>query len=320
MQMDRVHPASAALLLALVAPSAPAQGGGQVDPGRISVDVNLVVLHVSARDHKGDFVSGLRQDDFRVFEDGRPQVIQSFTHEDVPVSLGLVVDNSGSMGRRRADLAAAALALVRSSNPQDEIFIVNFNDKVSLGLPPEKMFSASPAELEKGLNGTQVTGRTRLYDAIDAGLRHVAKGRYDKKALVIISDGGDNASKRNLPQILEEARASNAIIYTIGLFDEHDADQNPQALRKLARATGGEAFIAEKGSEMAPLCERIAADLRHQYTIAYAPSNPRLDRTYRRVRVALEGHHGRVRLRTRKGYIAASASPPQTADRGGGAR
>ena len=209
----------------------------------ISVDVDLVVLHATVRDRKGGFVSGLRKENFRVFEDGVPQEIRVFQHEDVPVAVGLIVDNSGSMGRKRKDVTAAALAFVRSSNPQDEMFVVNFNERISFGLPDTELFSASAAELERALNGVPANGKTALYDAIEAGLAHLKKATLDKKVLIVISDGGDNASHHTLGQVLESAGRSDAIIYTIGLFDEYDEDRNPGVLKKIARATGGEAFL-----------------------------------------------------------------------------
>lgn len=283
----------------------PGQSAVPGDGATIAVDVNLVVLHVTVRDRKGDFVSGLRKEDFGVWENGQPQTIRLFKHEDMPVSLGLIVDNSQSMARKRNDVTAAALAFVRSSNPQDEMFVVNFNERVNLGLPTTKLFSASAPELEKALKGVSAYGTTALYDAIEEGLAHLKRASCPKKVLIVISDGGDNASRHKLPQVLDDAEHSDAIIYTIGLFDEHDADQNPGVLRKIARATGGEAFLPAETSEVVPICERVAADIRHQYTIGYAPSNAKLDNTYRAVRVAAARQHGRrLFVRTRAGYIA----------------
>ncbi len=282
--------------------------------------MNLVVLHATVRDRKGGFVSGLRKEDFQVYEDGAPQAIRVFDHEDVPVAVGLVVDNSGSMGRKRKDVTAAALAFVRSSNPRDEMFIVNFNERVSFGLPDTQLFSASAAELEGALNGVPANGRTALYDAIEAGLDHLKKATLDKKVLIVISDGGDNASHHKLGQVLDDAGRSDAIIYTVGLFDEDDEDRNPGVLRKIARATGGEAFLPEETSQVVPICERIAEDIRNQYTIGYIPSNQKLDNTQRTIKVTATGRHGeKLLVRTRAGYIAspersgpAASSPGET--------
>jgi len=271
-----------------------------------SVDVNLVVLQVAVRNRAGGFVSGLQKQDFQVYEDGRPQAIHLFQHEDVPVSVGLIVDNSASMARKRKDVTAAALTFVRSSNPQDEVFVVNFNQKVSLGLPPAELFSANPAELTKALNDVPAYGMTALYDAVEAGLARAGQAGRTKKVLIVISDGGDNASHCRLPQVLSDAERSDVIIYTIGLFDEHDGDQNPGVLRKLARATGGEAFFPDTTADVVPVCQHIAEDIRQQYTIGYVPSNPKLDNTYRTIRVkAAAPHRGKLMVRARAGYIAA---------------
>jgi Ca-activated chloride channel homolog len=216
-----------------------------------------------------------------------------------------VLDNSSSMQPKRSDIAAAASAFVRSSNAEDEMFLVNFNENVIFGLPDTKLFSASPSELDAALMGVPARGKTALYDAIEAALTHLQNATRDKKALIVISDGGDNASKHSLKQVLREAERSDAIIYAIGLFDEDDTDQNPRVLRQIARSTGGEAFFPEKTSEVISICERIAADLRSQYTIAYSPTNRTLDGGYRTIKVTAAGPHGaKLFVRTRTGYIA----------------
>jgi VWFA-related protein len=278
----------------------------------ISVDVDLVVLHATVRDRKGGFASGLRKENFRVFENGVLQEVRVFQHEDVPVAVGLIVDNSGSMGRKRKDVTDAALAFVRSSNPQDQMFVVNFNERTSFGLPDTDLFSASSHELEHALNGVPANGKTALYDAIEAGIAHLKKATLDKKVLIVISDGGDNASHYTLSQVIQSAGRSDAIIYTVGLFDEYDSDRNPGVLNRIARATGGEAFLPDELSKVVPICERIAADIRNQYTIGYVPSNPKLDDTYRTITVTAAGRHGETFLvRTRAGYIASTERKDQ---------
>jgi Ca-activated chloride channel homolog len=264
-------------------------------------------LQVTVRDRKGGFVAGLSKDNFQVFEDREPQMIRFFQHQDVPVAVGLIVDNSGSMGRKRKDVTAAALTFVRSSNPGDEMFVVNFNEHVSFGLPDTKLFSASTADLERALNGIPATGKTALYDAIEAGLDHLKKAALDKKVLIVISDGGDNASHTKLKEVLDSASRSDVAIYAVGLFDEYDEDRNPGVLKKIAAATGGEAFLPSETAEVVPICQRIAEDIRNQYTIGYVPSNQKLDDTYRSIRVIATGqHHERYLVRTRAGYIASS--------------
>jgi Ca-activated chloride channel family protein len=286
------------------------QTGSAPGDSTISVDVNLVVLHATVLDRKGGFVSDLQKEDFHVYEDGAPQVIRVFDHEDVPVAVGLAVDNSGSMSRKRKDVTAAALAFVRASNPRDEMFIVNFNERVTFGLPDTRLFSASSMELEEALNGNPASGRTALYDAIEAGLNHLKKATVDKKVLIAISDGGDNASHHRLDQVLEDAGRSDAIVYTVGLFDEAEEGLNPGVLRKIARATGGEAFLPQETSQVVPICKQIAEDIRNQYTIGYIPSNQKLDNARRKIKVTAARRHGETLLvRTRAGY---TASPQRT--------
>ena len=270
-----------------------------------SVDVSLVVLHATVLDKKGGFVSGLKKDDFHVFEDGKPQAIQYFSYGDVPVAVGLIVDNSGSMSRKRPDVTAAAEAFVKASNPQDQMFIVNFNEQPRFGLGNTQLFSANVPELESALNGVPARGRTALYDAVELGLAHLNKTTLDKKVLVVISDGGDNASSHSLGQVLDAAARSEAMIYTVGLFDEFDEDRNPGALKKIARITGGEAFVPNQISKVVAICGEIARDIRNQYTIGYLPANRAFDNQYRSIRVTATDPRGRkCEVRTRAGYVA----------------
>lgn len=211
------------------------------------------------------------------------------------------------MGRKRKDVTAAALTFVRSSNPSDEMFVVNFNEHVSFGLPDTTLFSASTEELDRALNGILATGKTALYDAIAAGLAHLKKATVDKKVLIVISDGGDNASQAGLDRVLGMAGRSDITIYTVGLFDEDDYDRNPEILKKIAHATGGEAFLPNEATEVGPICKRIAQDIHNQYTIGYVSAHRNLDDTYRTVRVTANGpHHERYVVRTRAGYFASS--------------
>jgi Ca-activated chloride channel family protein len=276
----------------------------------ISVNVNLVVLHATVLNKQGGFVSGLSKDDFRVYADGRPQIIRTFQHEDIPAAVGLLVDDSGSMSTKRKDVGIAALEFVHSSNQQDQIFVVNFNEHVSLGLPAGEPFSADPVQLEVALNGVPASGETALYDAIESGLSHLKEATLDRKALIVISDGGDNASRHTLEQVLEDAGRSNVVIYTVGLFGEYDEDQNPVVLRKIARLTGGETFLPKETNQVIPICKRIAEDIRNQYIISFIPSGKEMDRSYHKLRVTATGQHGhKYVVRTRAGFIA----PPQRA-------
>ena len=276
-----------------------------VAPYKISVNVSSVVLHASVQNHKGSPVSGLGKDDFQVYEDGALQQVEYYSHEDIPVTVGLVLDNSGSMRPKRDEVISAAMAFARSSNPQDQMFVVNFNEHVSFGLPANVPFTDQTAQLQVALSTFKTNGETALYDALAAALEHLKMGNRDKKVLIVVSDGGDNASKYKLGQILAMAGQSDAIIYTIGIYTEEDPDQNPGALRQLAKATGGEAFFPETLPDVVPVCERIAHDIREQYTLAYSPANSKQDGAYRVIEVkAMAPGHGRLTVRTRAGYYA----------------
>jgi VWFA-related protein len=256
-------------------------------------------------------VSGLHKEDFQVYEDGVLQQTEHFSHEDIPVTVGLVIDNSGSMQPKRPEVIVAALAFARSSNPQDQMFVVNFNEHVSFGLPANTPFTDQAAQLEGALSRIATAGETALYDAVAAALEHLKKGNRDKKVLIVVSDGGDNASKHNLGQIMAMAGQSAAIIYTIGLFDEDDPDRNPHVLKELAKDTGGEAFLPESLKDVVPLCERIARDVRNQYTFCYVPLNRKQDGAYRVIQVkAMAPDRGRLFVRTRAGYYAPSKHQP----------
>jgi VWFA-related protein len=257
-------------------------------------------------DRKGGFVSDLGERDFEVYEDGVAQPIRLFRNEDIPVTVGLVVDHSTSMRPKLAEVTAAARAFVRSSNREDEMFVVNFNERVSLGLPAAIRFTDSTAALGNAVAATPTRGQTALYDAIAKGLEQLKAGSRDKKVLVVVSDGGDNASERSLDQVMELAGQSSAVIYTVGIFDESDEDRNPGVLKRLAQATGGEAFLPDQIGEVVAICERIARDIRHQYTIGYEPSDLTHGRAYHSIRVVAraKGRHGALSVRTRTGYIA----------------
>lgn len=299
------------VLLGLASPqqSSPPQSH-QGDDYTIRVNVDQVVLHATAQDSKGVLVSGLDKDDFRIYEDGVLQQVKYFSHEDIPVTVGLVVDNSGSMKSRRSDVIAAALAFARSSNPQDQMFVVNFNEKVSFGLPDQLPFTDQVVQLKAALSRSVADGETALYDAIAVALEHLKQGNRDKKVLIIISDGGDNASKHNLTQVRAMAGQPDAIIYTIGIFDDNDGDQNPGVLKRLAKDTGGEAFLPKSLEEILPICKRIARDIRNQYTIAYVPNNRKRDGTYRSIQVKADAPgRGRMLVRTRAGYYAPMEHP-----------
>ena len=298
-------------------PQPPAAIDRQSTAYEISVNVDLVVLHATVLERKGGFASDLHEQDFEVFEDGARQSIRLFSHEDVPVTVGLVIDHSGSMHHKLQEVTAAARSFVASSNRNDEIFVVNFNETVTLGLPAAIRFSASSEALERAIWNAPTTGKTALYDAIAKSLEQLQRGSGDKKVLIVVSDGGDNASRESLAGILELAEQSSAVIYTIGIFEEEDQDRNPKVLERIARETGGEAFFPRRHDEVVAVCERIARDIRNQYTIGYVPTNAARNGAYRTIRVAARAsNHGKLSVRTRSGYIFAGESPPVQRDRG----
>jgi len=284
----------------------PARSNDQGDnQDTIKINIDLVVLHASVQNSERIAVAGLNKGDFQIYEDGVLQQIESFSHGDIPVTVGLVIDNSGSMRPKRSEVIAAALAFARASNAKDQMFVVNFNERVFFGLPANTAFTNSGTQLEIAMSQFAAQGMTALYDAAAAGLEHLKKGNRDKKVLIVISDGGDNASRHTLAQIMTQAKQSEAIIYTIGIFDKDDLDRNPRVLKQLAKATGGEAFLPESVKEVVPICERIAHDIRNQYTLTYAPTNVKYDGKYRVIEAKAKTPGGeRLVVRTRAGYYA----------------
>ena len=293
---------------------APAQQGspfntGDPDEYKISVDVGLVVLPVTVTNRKGEFVPNLAASDFRVSEGGRPQQTTLFKSEDVAVTVGLVVDNSGSMASKRPEVVAASLAFVQSSNPGDQMFVVNFNERVSLGLPKSVPFTSDLGQLRDALSRNRPVGNTALYDGIAAALEHLKAGSRERKALIAVTDGGDNASHIRFQDLLKMAESSNAIIYTIGVFDPNYSGENPQALRRLAKVTGGRAYFPVSVIEVSGVAGQIARDIRQQYTIGYIPSPQTPKGQYRTIRVTVKAPGlGKLCVRTRTGYLI----PPET--------
>jgi Ca-activated chloride channel homolog len=285
----------------------------QLSPYAIRSNVNLVVLQATVRDHRGAPVSGLTQESFQVYEDKVLQPIESFTHDDIPVTIGLVIDSSGSMRPKRAEVIDAAVEFARSSNAEDQLFVVNFNEHVSLGLPASMPFTSNTAQLESALSRNAISGMTALYDAIAVALEHLQRGKWDKKVLIVVSDGGDNASKHNLAQVTAMVNQSNAVIYTLGVYDENDGDRNPRVLTHLSHASGGETFFPKTLQDILPICEQIARDIRSQYTITFAPTNKKQDGAYRAIEVKAHEISGGRRLTviTRAGY-SAPTNPPSS--------
>jgi Ca-activated chloride channel homolog len=277
----------------------------------IKVDVNLVVLHTTVLDDRGRFVEGLGQDNFRVYEDKVEQKLSVFKREDIPVSMGLVIDNSGSMRDKRPRVNEAALTLVQNSNPQDEAFVVNFNDDFYLDL--DKDFSNSIPELKEALERIDARGSTALYDAIIGSIDHLKKGKKEKKVLLIVTDGEDNTSRNSLEKTIREIQKTDTVIYTIGLLSQESkrsAKNAKKALTEIALASGGLAYFPENVEDVHSICEQVAHDIRHQYTLGYYPTNVAKDGSFRSVRVDVIPPHGKGKLvaRTRNGYYAPAAA------------
>ncbi len=291
--------------------TAPAKTAQKEEPFRIIKDVNLVVLLASVVDQQGRFVPDLKEDSFRVYEDRVEQKLAVFRREDIPVTLGLVVDNSGSMRDKRERVNAAALGFVKTSQRNDEVFVVNFNDEFYLDL--DKDFTSDINELREALERIDSRGSTAFYDAIIGSLDHLKKGSRDKKVLLTITDGEDNASRRTLEVAVEEAHKSSAVIYAIGLLSQESkksAKRARKALLALTTATGGMSFFPESVQEVESICNQISNDIRNQYVLAYYPTNTAKDGTFRTVHVEVAPPRGRGRLevRTRTGYYAQRAT------------
>jgi Ca-activated chloride channel homolog len=300
-------------------PPPPGAAGAQAAPANgkdgytIQSNVSLVVLHASVFNERGVFVPGLQQDDFRVYEDKVEQKLSVFKQEDVPVSVGLVIDNSGSMRDKRPQVNAAALTFVQTSNPQDEAFVVNFNDDYYLDT--EHDFTSDVEEMKAALERIDARGSTALYDAVIGSLDHLKKGHKDKKVLLVITDGEDDFSHHTLADTITEARHSDAIIYAIGVYGADDTKSDKRkaqrALEQLADATGGAAYFPEDVGDTEAICAQIAHDIRNQYTLAYYPTNAAQDGTFRSVVVQVFPPRGmgKLTVRTRSGYYAHQAAP-----------
>jgi Ca-activated chloride channel family protein len=275
----------------------------EVRPFQVSVSVDLVVLNATVRDQKGNPVTGLREEDFDVYEDGVRQSLRLFRHEDIPVTVGLVVDHSGSMRQKLPHVIAAARTFVQSSSPEDQMFVVNFNEHVTLGLPPAILFTNRPEDLARAISDTPTAGMTALYDAIFTAQERLAKGSRDKKVLMVISDGGDNASAHTLVEVLKAGERSGTLVYTIGIFEPDDPDRNPAVLKRLAQESGGEAYFPAEFGDVVSVCARIARDIRSQYALGYV-SNTVPQAGFRTVRVVARGTgKSKLLVRTRSGYF-----------------
>lgn len=296
--------------LALLAPlfilgqqSKPAPADSDSGDAVFSSDTRLVPLNVTVTDKSGRLVTNLPQSAFQVYENGVQQHIKLFKREDVPVSLGLIIDNSGSMREKRQSVESAALALVKDSNPMDEVFVINFNDEVYL----DTDFTNDISKMEQGLTKIDSRGGTAMRDAISLSAEHLKeKAKRDKKVVLVVTDGNDNASVISLDALTRKCEQDDVLIYAIGLLSDEDrreAKKAQRALQLLTESTGGTVFYPKDVSEVDRIAHQVAHDIRNQYTIAYTPTNPALDGTFRQVKVVVKAP-GNPTARTRSGYYA----------------
>jgi VWFA-related protein len=281
----------------------------------LHTQVNEVILPVTVKDTKQHLVTNLEQGNFLIYEDGQPQTIARFSHEDIPVSIGIVVDNSGSMRTKRAAVSKAVINLIQASNPKDEVFVVNFNDDPYL----DQDFTNKVEALREALDRVDSRGGTALYDAVIASADHLAKGaKRDKKVLLIVTDGVDNESRESLEQAIRKVQDDKGpAIYTIGILgDEPGIKRAKRALQSLSDQTGGVAFFPKDLAEVDEISQEVARDIRNQYSITYKPTNPRSNGGYRKVKVeARAPGHKDLQAYTRDGYYAdekRTASTKQT--------
>jgi Ca-activated chloride channel family protein len=293
----------AGFLAILAAIALSAQSKNQGEQATFRSDTRLVVLHATVVNKSGHLLTDLNQKAFHVFENGVEQPIKKFIREDVPVSMGLIVDNSGSMRTKRQRVEASALALVKASNPQDEVFIVNFNDEAFLDQP----FTSDIKELERGLAKIDSRGGTAMRDAIRMSIDYLKEnGKKDKKVLVVVTDGDDNNSSGTLENLVKAAQQSEVLIYTVGLLSEEEkreAKRATRALNAIAEATGAKSYYPKELKDVDGVCQQVAHDIRSQYIITYSPTNSSLDGSFRQIKVVANGPNHPV-VRTRSGYYA----------------
>jgi Ca-activated chloride channel homolog len=287
---------------------APQEPAGESGTFVIRKDVDEVLLHASVVDDRQRLVTNLDKNNFTVFEDGKQQTIVSFHHEDIPVAMGIVIDNSGSMREKRNKVNQAALNLVRSSNPQDEVFVVNFNDEYYL----DQDFTNDLLKLKDALEKIDAKGGTALYDAVVASADHLKRyARLDKKILFVVTDGEDNASQESLEQAVKQLQEENGpSVYAIGILgDEEHPKRAKRALQIIAERTGGLAFFPKTLDEVDEISRQVAHDIRNQYTIGYKPTNPKATGGFRAIRVEAKAKgHGKMVVRTKSGYYAGQQS------------
>ncbi len=298
------------LLWAQAPPAPPKDTGQKPEAGGFifRAETRLVLLNATVMDKSNHLVTNLTQAVFKVYENNVEQTLKLFKREDVPVSVGIIVDNSGSMRDKREKVNAASLAFVKASHPQDEVFIVNFNDEAFLDQP----FTNKQELLQDALKKIDQRGGTAFYDALSMSMDYVKeKAQKDKKVLLLITDGEDNASQMTFEKLLRKVHESETAIFTVGLLNEEErraARRTKRALSGLAEASGGAAFFPQGVGEVDEIAHRIALDIRNQYTLGYTPTNDAQDGTFRQIKIVLAGNAKSYNVRTRTGYYARSAT------------
>ena len=284
-------------------PSAALPNGNDQGMFVFKTQVQEVVLHATVVDQQRRLVAGLSQSAFSVFQDGAPQTITSFRREDVPVAMGIVIDNSGSMREKRSKVNAAALNLVRASNPQDEVFVVNFNDEYYL----DQDFTNDLLKLKEALEKIDARGGTALRDALVASAEHLKQdAKLERKVLFVVTDGDDNASRESLEDAVKQLQQENGpSVYAIGILgDEEHPKRARHALEIIAQRTGGLAFFPKTLDEVDDISRQVAHDIKNQYTIGYKPTNPRASGGFRTIRVEAKVKGRKLLVRTKSGYYA----------------
>lgn len=265
-------------------------------------DTRLVVLNVSVFDKDGKIIKDLGKGAFKVYENGEKQTVSTFRQEDVPISLGLIIDTSASMTDKRDRVASAALAMVKASNPQDEVFIINFNEAAVLA----REFTNNTKDLENALRNLEPKGETAMRDALLLGIEHLRhRAHKDKKVLLVVTDGEDNSSMETQAHLVEVAQQNDVIIYAIGLLGAEEPESAARArkqLSELTQQTGGQSWFPNDVAEIANITPAIAHEIRNQYILTYTPTNLAADGTFRKIRVDVDVP-GAV-VRTRSGYYA----------------
>jgi Ca-activated chloride channel family protein len=263
--------------------------------GNLHIDVDLALVNVTVSDPYNRLVTGLETDNFRIFEDNIEQEIVNFSSEDVPISIGIILDHSGSMGNKLSKAKEAAIQFFKTANPEDEFFLVGFNERAELLSP----FTNSVEDLQSRMFSASAKGSTALLDAIYLGLSQMRDAHYGKRALLIISDGGDNHSRYTEKDINRLVREANTEIYSVGIFDPigyrnrtPEELHGPTLLDELTELTGGRAFSVENPSDLPDIAEKISMELRNQYILGYHPSHKEHDARWRKIKIKLRAPRG----------------------------